>query len=148
MKALKYVATYLLWLVNLLFGLWFAFISRNTWLSAFQLWYVQGSPTRQYRANLLDKVFILILGFTWLVLMIVYESYFRKGVEKRDLFRRFAKVTGPTVLAIFVVDAFLALIQGLAIVGSLRFVILLIELFLGLLLIRYGWRKVIPPVPV
>jgi hypothetical protein len=148
MKAFNYVAVYLLWLVDLLFGLWFAFISRNTWLSAFQLWYIQGSPTRQDRANLLDKVFILILGLIWLILMIVYESYFRKGAEKGDLFRRFAKVTGPTVLAIFVVDAILALIQGLAIVGSLRFVVLLIELILGIMLIRFGWRKAIPPVPV
>ncbi len=141
MNIARYIAAYMLWLVNLLLGLWLVFISRNAWLSAFDKWYIQGSPTYAWRAALFDKILILILGFGWLILVVVCETNFRNGVKKQDLFRRFARATAPVVLLIFAVDVFLTFMQGIGIVGWARLFIMLVELVLGIWLILFGWRK-------
>ena len=143
MKALRVVAAYSLWLVNALFGVWLLYISRNTWLAYFNQYYINGSPTQANRAMLMDRIFSILLGFIWFALVIFFESYFKNSVVKGDLMRRFAKGTSPLVLAIFGVDFILALIQGLANVGSLRLIIMLIELVLGIVLVRLGWFKTI-----
>lgn len=141
MKALKVVAAYLLWLVDALFSVWLVFICRNTWLTIFSQYYIYGSPTRANRAGLFDRILSIALGFLWFGLIIFLEPYFRNGVAKGELIRRFAKATGPIILAIFGVDFILTLILGVAVVGWLRLVIILIELVLGIVLVRFGSLK-------
>lgn len=141
MKFVNYGVSYLLWLVTLLFGLWLVFISRNTWLAVLGFWFIQGSPTRAQQSGFFDKILLMVLGFAWLILMVATEAYFRKGVKIKQLFPRFAKVSGPILLIIFMVDAFLGVVQGLAIIGWYRLVVILIELVAGILLVRCGWRK-------
>ncbi len=143
MKSLKIAAAYLLWLVNALFGIWLIFICRNTWLAIFNQYYINGSPMRADRAGLLDRLFSILLGLLWFGLVIIFETYFRNSVAKNTLMKHFAKGTAPIVLAIFGVDLILALIQGFAIIGWLRFFILLVELVLGLALARLGWMKTV-----
>ena len=148
MKALKYIAAHLLWLVNALFGLWLVFLSRNTWLAAFNQFYINGSPTRVTRAGLYDRVLSIILGIIWFLMVIYFETYFVNGMLKSELLKRFAKATGPIVVAFFVVDCILALIQGLPNMAWSRLVIMLVELVLGIALLRFGWVKTTAPKPV
>jgi hypothetical protein len=135
--------SYLLWVVTFLFGLWLIYLCRTTWLAGMGFWFIQGSPTRAQQAGFLDKVFLLILGFSWLILMVASEAYYRKGVKNRQLLTRFAKVSGPILLSVFVIDAILAWITGLAIIGWIRLVVILVELAAGILFIRFGWRNII-----
>lgn len=143
MKTLKYIGAQLLWLVNALFGLWLVFISRNTWLTIFDRYYINGSPTRATRAGLFDRVLSIILGIAWFLVIIALQSYLSNGVGKDDLLRRFAKATAPIVLGFSAVDLVLVLIQGAAIVGWLRWLIILAGLILGITLVRLGWFKTV-----
>jgi hypothetical protein len=141
MKALKVVAAHLLWLVNGLFGAWLLYISRNTWLALFDRYYINGSPTYANRALFMDRIFSILLGLAWFFMIIFTQSYFLNGVAKNDMMRRFAKASGPIVLAIYGVDVILALTQGLTNIGWSRFVIILVELVLGIALVRLGQVK-------
>ncbi len=148
MKITRYIAAYMLWLVNSLLGLWLVFISRNAWLSAFDKWYIRDSPTYAWRAALFDKILILTFGFGWLILVIVCEANFRKAIQWQDIFKRFTRATAPVVLLIFLVDVFLTFMQGIGIVGWLRIFIMLVELVLGIWLVLFGWRKQAPIKPL
>jgi hypothetical protein len=123
-------------------GIWFFFISRNAYLGALTL-YARDSVTRGWQTSFLDKVLAITIGLLWLAVVIVVEVYFRRGVQKQDLLRRFVKVVGIEFLTIFVADVFLLWVQG----GStawLRWVILGGEVVVGVLLLLYArflWRS-------
>ena len=138
---MKHVASHLLWLVDSLVGLWLVYIGRNTWLAIFQRYYVPGSLARAARATLFDRILSIVFGVAWFLMVIISESYLDKGVEKGDLMRRFGKATGPIVLALFVVDVVLAFVQGVANTGLLRWLIILVELVLGVALVWLGWTR-------
>ena len=56
--------------------------------------------------------------------------------------KRFARVTGPILLCIFVADLILFWLQGIGYDDWLRWLILLAELIMGSVLVLYGRRRV------
>ncbi len=88
--------------------------------------------------DFLDKAFIIILGLTWLALMVIIEEYFRNGVQKGDLFKRIARMTGPILLCIFVVDLLMFWLEGVRAGNWIRWLILAGELGIGLALLAYA----------
>ena len=138
---IKYVSAYLMWIVDLALTLWLVFMSRTVFLGIFALSY-SGGPSFYaqlvygHRVDFADKMFSILLGLGWLVFMILTEAYFRAGVARDDLFKRFAKVTGPVLLIIFVVDLILLWIQGPGGGVWLRWLMLVAELGFGITLLR------------
>lgn len=92
-RTLSYIVSHLLWLVSgalaafeMLVGLrvlsgFFGLVSGNRWLH-----------------STLDRFAVLILGLMSLAFVILCEYYYRKGVERGALWRRFGLVTGAQVL--------------------------------------------------
>jgi len=139
-KIARYVSAYVLWIVDLGLTFWLVFLSRTVFLGAFALSYTGGQSVYAevvyaHRLDFADKIFSIILGLGWLVFMIAVEAYFRAGVSRNDLFRRFARVTGPVLLAVFGVDLILFWLQGIGGGDLLRWFLLAAELGLGIALL-------------
>jgi len=144
-KGLGYVIAYLMWAVTMALGVWFILIGRESFLGALAL-YAGDSLPRIWQARFLDKAYMIAAGLLWLVLLIVTEEYFKRGVPQRDLTRRIANVIGPELLLIFVADAGLLLLQGIGGADWLRWLILGSELVIGMALVLLG-RFLHPPKP-
>lgn len=108
----RYLSAYVLWLFELGLALWLVLLIRTAYLGIFALSYKPGAWIYANRVQLADKFFLLMLGVGWLIFMIVTESYFRGGVAPDDVFKRFARVTGPVLLIVFCVDLLLLRLQG------------------------------------
>jgi hypothetical protein len=137
-KVIKYVGAYLMWLTDLGLTFWLAFISRTVFLGIFALSYEGGQSVYAevvyaHRVDFADKIFSIALGLGWLVFMIAVEAHFRAGAARDDLLVRFARVTGPVLLGIFLVDLILFWLQGGG--DLLRWFILAAELGIGIALL-------------
>ena len=140
-KIVKFVSAYLMWAVDLALTFWLIFISRTAFLDIFALSYTGDQSSYAMviyarRVDFADKLFSILLGLGWLVFMIATEAYFRAGILREDLFKRFARVTGPVLLGIFVVDLILFWLQGAGGGDWLRWFILAVELGIGIALLR------------
>ncbi len=137
-KFWSYILVYLLWIVVLALGLWFILVGRNSLLAASEVFYVGGDPvTHAWRGSLYDKAYSITVGLLWLALSTVTEPYFRQGLRRRQLWRRFAHIAGPELLLIFAADLSLLWLQGWS-TTWLRWVILGAELIVGLALLGFA----------
>lgn len=112
---LRYILAYLMWVVVMVLGIWFLIISRNALLGAFGIYgalHVESAVTRAWLARLYDKVYMILAGLLWLALTVVAEAYFREGVQRRKLLRRFCRIAGIELLLIFVADLLLLWLQA------------------------------------
>jgi hypothetical protein len=142
---LNYVLFYLFWTVLIALGFWFLLLSREA-VTAALAYYAGDDFVRLWRAGFYDKAFFLFMGLVVLVFIYATEGYLRVGIEKHDLLRRFFKTTGWVLLALFVIDLILLLLQQFT--GGLwpRGVILVAELGLGVALSWFGRRRPAAPV--
>jgi len=142
-----YVMAYLLWFVTLCLGAWFVFISRNTFETFLGGYYIKekGQFLLSQQARFLDIVFPVVLWLLWLVMMIVTEEYYRKGAQKGNVLKRFAKVAGVLLVLIFIADLCQNLMLGLTVVGWLRWLLTIFELLAGVALIFAGRLKPASP---
>lgn len=100
---------------------------------------MQGSILQVWRGRLADKIFSVVVGFGWLILMIATESYFRDGTDEGDVLFRFAKIAGVELLLIFIADLILLLLQGLGGQDLRRWLALVAELIGGIGLTYWGY---------
>jgi hypothetical protein len=132
-----YAVAYLAWIIFLALGVWFAMIARQDFQGLLTTYYVEDSIVRGWQVNFLDKVFLLVIGFAWLVLMIVTEGYFKRGLERKlpdwpqDLAKRIARVLGPEILLIFLADLTLFNLQGFADQPWSRWLVFALEIIFG-----------------
>ncbi len=132
-----YALAYLMWIVTLFLGVWIFLIGRNLFLVIL----VQvSSNTYQstVQARFGERIFSIVLGLIWLVMMIGSEEYYRTGVLKKRLHERWSAVVGTELLVIFLIDFSLLLLQGVSNGAWLRGIILFAELAAGLLLLWYA----------
>jgi hypothetical protein len=134
-KLIRYLGAYVMWIAQLGLALWLAYLSKEVFLDILALFYKKGSFAYLNAANFADKVFTILLGLSWLAFMIIVEAYFRAGAGEGDLMKRFANVTGPVLLCIFAVDLISFWIHGVTSSDWLRWLILMAELSIGMVLL-------------
>ena len=134
-KIIKYVGAYGMWIADLGLALWLAYLCKEGFVAILALFYKEGNFAYLNASNFADKVFTIMLGLSWLIFMIIIEAYFRVGVLKDDLLKRFATVTGPVLLCIFIVDLILFWLQGVSVRAWLRWLTLAAELGIGMALL-------------
>jgi hypothetical protein len=98
------------------------------------------------RAEVMDKVFTLLLGIGLLAFLVITQEYYLKGVQQGDLIERFARITGPIFIGIFIVDSVLFFMQGIDLNNWYRLMIILAELIIGLILMIYSRKERYPQV--
>jgi hypothetical protein len=133
---LQYVFAYVMWIVALLLGVWFLLTSRVWVRSALTLYYAGDSITRKMQVGLLDQVYFVIVGLAWLIMMIVSEQYFRKGIHRKDLLHRVSTIIAPELLLIALSDIFLMVVLGIYQQSWLFWLRLSVELIAGGMLFR------------
>lgn len=133
---LRYLLVYLMWFVVLASGLWMGIIAREVLLAAMTR-IVMETYREIATARFVHHCFLVLAGLGLIGLIAAAEEYFRRGVRYGDLVWRFARVEGPLLLAIVVMDLVLLLLQEGA--DSLqRWLIILGGLACGLSLMLYG----------
>ena len=137
---LTYVLFYLLWTVLIALGFWFLILSRETFLAA-AAYYAGDSFVRGWQTRFYDKIFFLFVGIAVLVFIYATEGHLRAGIEKHDMLRRFFKSSGLVMLAIFVMDLILLVLQKFGGGVWLRWLVVVAELGLGVGLTWVGRRK-------
>lgn len=142
-KVVKLAIAYGMWIIDLGLALGFAYLCRTDLLDLFALFYKKENSYFRGAVNVIDRVFILILGLGWLAFMILVEENYRVGVQKGDLWIRCTRVTGPLVLAVFVANLILFWLRGIGSTDWLSWIILAAELAIGIALIIMN-KKVVP----
>ncbi len=134
----RIAVAYLAWIVSLLLWLWFLLLGRNSLLAVLGIFYVREGFKRRFEAQFAERMFVFAVGIIWVILMVVVEEYFRRGIKKGDLLRRIGRVFAPIILLIFVADFALAFALGFSNQSWLRWLLLFIELSLGIGMIWLG----------
>jgi type IV secretory pathway VirB2 component (pilin) len=137
-KVFKYATAYGMWFVDLGLSAWLFFVSRTALLTFLALSYEERDFRYTKTAQLIDQVFTILLGLGWLALFVLTEGYYRAGALQENLQKRFARVTGPILMCIFLVDLILFGLQGFGGGDWLRWLVLSAELVIGLMLILYA----------
>ena len=137
----KYIIAYAMWFVDLGLSLWFFFLSRTTLLAFLAVINKPGDWWYAQRAVLADRVFTILFGIGLLAFFVISEEYFRAGALEDGLVKRFARITGPLILCIFSMDLILFWLQGGNTAEGLRWLILLVELLIGLSLVLYAKKR-------
>jgi hypothetical protein len=130
-----------MWIADLGLTFWLAYLSRTALLVILALFYKQGDFQYAKMIDLVDRIFTVVIGLGWLIFSIFAEEYYRTGALKESFLKRFARVTGPILLCIFIVDLIIFWIQGISATDWLRWLILTAELGIGLALFVYSKQK-------
>ena len=141
-KVFRYVVAYGMLLVDMGLSAWLFIITRTVLLTFLAQSYEPGAYRHLKGAQVIDQVSTVLLGLGWLALFVFAEGYYRAGALEEGLVKRFARVTGPILLCIFVVDLILFWLQGIGGHDWLRWLILLAELIVGSVLVVYGRKRV------
>jgi len=145
---LYYLLAYGTWVIFILLGALFVILSRTALQVVLARYYVLGAFDRDMQAKLVDRVYLMALGFTWLILMILIEQYFRKGVQNGKTLVRIGRVLGPEVLLLAGVQLVYLILGGIQTLMWLSGGLLLIEFGIGFFLTWFGVsRKDAPPRP-
>jgi hypothetical protein len=133
----KYFVAYLAWVLFILLFVVVILLGRDVLLGYLRNIWAQQNLARQYAINFFDRGYVLGIGITWLILMIIMESYFRNGVVKNVLPHRLSLVFGYLILTIFIIHLLMAIMGGILTQSSLQWVLLAGEFVLsaGLLVI-------------
>lgn len=137
---LHYALAYLLWIVCMILSLAFLLIGRINIPSVIATSFGLRDFDARQMAVLLDRVFVLVVGIGWLVLMIYGEHTLRTGVKSGVYLKRAAKIIGILLVLLFLADA-VRLFYGFPGVLTSQWPFYLIELGLGIPLLVYGFRK-------
>lgn len=135
-KISGYISAFLMWVFLMALGLWIMVVSRDVLLSILALNASESTQSR-WQTIFFDKIFMVAISLVWLVLMVVIDGYLKRGIEKQDITKRFAKFAGPMILVLFLVDLCLFGLQGW-VAPLLRLPLLAIELVVGGLLWWYS----------
>jgi hypothetical protein len=107
-----YIFTYAMWIVSFLLWLWVMYLGRNLLTDVLNPMVMPGAVQQAKMVQLADRVYLMTMGLIWLVLMIVVENYFRRGVERGEIWRRIGRVLGPQILLVFAVDLAMVFFYG------------------------------------
>jgi hypothetical protein len=140
------VEVYLLWFAVVALGFWLALQIRTCIELSLVLFYVRDNAMLVRPADVIDKYSFPFFICAWVVGIILAEDYFRKGAAKRLLVKRFSKIFGPTLLALFLVNLANLLMQGIDTAGWWQWLLLVGELLAGVFITYYGYKALKPAI--
>jgi hypothetical protein len=140
------IEVYLLWITAIALGFWLALQMRTCIELSLVMFYVRDRIMLVRPADAMDKFSFPFIICAWVVGIVLVESYFRNGVKNHSLVKRFARIFGPTLLLLFVVDLANLLMQGINTAIWSQWLVLAGELLGGLLITFYGYKALTPAI--
>ncbi|MCB0081315.1 MAG: hypothetical protein KDE47_10305 [Caldilineaceae bacterium] len=136
----RYLLAYLLWFVSIVL----AFVNLLKWRSSAMI--ILGITSwDRYLEHALNQFGFLFLAILGLIIIVFTEFYYRTGVEKNQLFRRFFLITLIELILLTLAD--LAYVVGSIVLNFFApqsLIILIVELLLcGVVFVLY--RRTPPP---
>ena len=108
-RVFRYLLCYVFWVISMALGFLDLVAARELGLD---LVAVAGVDLKL--VSLIDKAGFFLFGVAGLVIIILTEVYYRKGIVHQRLVERFGLVTGVELLFLFVCDGGILLVPGLA----------------------------------
>jgi hypothetical protein len=140
-KGFLHLLVYIMWLIAIGVGLWFFYISRNSFLGVMSNLYVRGSLARSMEVRFFEKVFVLFIGVVYAIAMLGVFEFFSFGAESPDFLDRIALVFGIELALVFLADITWFWAQNFKSHFSFRWPILIGELLLGIGLLIFSIRS-------
>ncbi len=145
-KNLLYVLCYVLWFITVALGLYNLLSIRGLYLLILEVGALKGS-FNPWAISAADKFAFLILAVIFLAFVIYCESYYRVGVIKSKLWRRFSLITGGQFILLFLINIIPIILYhelytlGYNILGySNTIIIIVAEFFVGIILLFLAFR--------
>ena len=139
------IKVYLLWFAAVALGFWLCLQLRTCIELSLVLFYVRDQILLVGPADFIDKYSFAFVICVWVVGIILFEGYFRSGAAKNVLVKRFARVFGPGLLLLFLVDLANLLMQGINSAVWAQWLLLAGELLIGVFITRYGYNRTLKP---
>jgi hypothetical protein len=140
MNLLDYTLVFFAWLINSALGFWVMVVSQHSMLAVLAVFYVGDSYPRAWRVRFLDQAYFAIGGLALLIFVFIIDGYLKDGMPKRDVLRRFARVTGIQLLMLFPLDLLTSLLQR-SILERFSIGVMILELLGGAGLLAYSIIK-------
>lgn len=141
-KLFAYVAAYAAWIGAMALGLWLFLLFRQALMDGLAAFYVDPDVFQtKMTARALTQWGPLFAGIALLVLVMVSEYSFRTGVAQGKLVVRISRTFGLLLLAVFALDLFINMVNGVQGMGLVSWLLLAVELFGGAGLTFYGYKK-------
>jgi len=96
----------------------------------------------RWAAGAIDKFSFLIFSIIWLILVMFSEHYYREGILKKKLGKRFSLITSFQLFSLFLVHSTSFLIYRLRGFGWQHFLITGFELGVGLIFLFFALHPV------
>ena len=136
-KLWHHVGVFFAWALDSALAFWTTVVIRQALLAALAVFYVGDSNPRAWRARFFDRAYFVFSGLGLLIFVFAIDGYFKDGMPKRDVVRRFARVTGILALILFPADLVTSLLQR-SLLGRFSIAVMLLELLLGVGLLAYS----------
>lgn len=130
-NTLRSAVAFVSWLVGAALIIWLFLVARSSILGLLEATYVRDSVRRAWQLKAFDKFFALIAASLGLGLIAAAEPYFQRIADRPDLARAIAQVLGPELLIIALFHGTSIALQGFMGGTWHRWLILGIELLLG-----------------
>ena len=134
---MNYILVFFAWLINSALGFWVMVVSQHSLLAVLAVFYVGDSYPRAWRIRFFGQAYFAIGGLALLIFVFVIDGYLKDGLPKRDVLRRFARVSGIQLLILFPLDLLTSLLQR-SILERFSIGVMILELLGGAGLLAYS----------
>jgi hypothetical protein len=140
-KVLQYITAYMLLILILVLGMWLFVLGREVLSGLMNTYFVGKSIARGYQAGFYDRVFLLVVGLSWLILFIVAEELLRRSTQKDgSILKVFSRFMGVECLLALALDGIMLIfLSDLSTLGWARWLVVGGELICGALFTFLGW---------
>ena len=136
-KVIRQVLVFSASLINSALGFWVMVVSQHSLLAVLAVFYIGDSYPRAWRVRFFDQAYFAIGGLVLLIFVFIIDGYLKDGLPKRDVFRRFARVSGIQLLVLFPLDLLTSLLQR-STLGRFSIGVMTLELLGGGGLLAYS----------
>jgi len=140
-KWFQELSIYLVWLPIVALLFWLAIQLRTAIEIGLSAFYVGADLWKFKVAAVIDKYSFAAIICIWIMVIILIEAHLRNGMRDKSLTRRFARIFGPGLLALFLVDLFNALMPSTNPVGWAQWLAIAVEFLLGSGIAYYGFIR-------
>jgi hypothetical protein len=135
------LSIYLVWLPIVVLLFWLAIQLRTAIEIGLSALILGSNPWNARYADFIDKYSFAAIICIWIMVIILIEAHLRNGLCDRSLMKRFTRIFGAGLLALFLVDLFNAFFPMTNPTGWLSWLAVGVEFLAGAAIAYYGFVR-------